>query len=68
LGGRGPVRQVRLSEEVAVDAEWCALTRLGPDGALLVRPDQHVAWRSSSLPADPPAALAAAVTSVAAIP
>lgn len=68
LGGRVPVRQVRLSEEVAVDVEWCALTRLGPDGALLVRPDQHVAWRSSSLPADPPAALAGAVTAVAATP
>jgi len=25
---------------------------IGPDGALLVRPDQHVAWRAVTAPAD----------------
>lgn len=25
---------------------WAALSAVGPDGAILVRPDQHVAWRS----------------------
>lgn len=63
LDGEAPVRQIRLSRDAAVDAAWCALAGLGADGALLVRPDQHVAWRSSALPADPRAALAAALRS-----
>jgi len=25
---------------------------IGPDGALLVRPDQHVAWRAVTAPVD----------------
>jgi 2,4-dichlorophenol 6-monooxygenase len=31
------------------DGRWSALAALGDDGALLVRPDQHVAWRASAL-------------------
>ena len=41
-----------------------AVREIGPDGALLVRPDQHVAWRKRSMPADPAAALASAVRTV----
>jgi putative polyketide hydroxylase len=37
----------------------------GPDGASLVRPDGYVAWRSRELPADPIAALAAALAHAA---
>ena len=59
-----PIVQVRLCEEAAVDPRWCTLTALGTDGALLVRPDQHVAWRSTTLPADPGAALATALAAV----
>ena len=33
-------------------------------GALLVRPDQHVAWRAASLPDQPGAGLAAALTRI----
>ena len=34
------------------------------DGAVLVRPDGHTAWRSSSLPADPTGALSAALNRI----
>jgi len=30
------------------DGRWAALGAIGDDGALLVRPDQHVAWRASA--------------------
>jgi 2,4-dichlorophenol 6-monooxygenase len=32
---------------------WEAVSGTGPDGAVLVRPDQHVAWRAAGVPADP---------------
>jgi len=35
---------------------------IGDSGAILVRPDQHVAWRSPGPADDPDAALRAAVT------
>jgi putative polyketide hydroxylase len=41
---------------------WAEQAGLGGDGALLVRPDQFVAWRSPARPADPAAALTAALT------
>jgi 2-polyprenyl-6-methoxyphenol hydroxylase-like FAD-dependent oxidoreductase len=40
------VRSVRLEGEVA--AEWLSICQLPADGALLVRPDRFVAWRSDS--------------------
>lgn len=43
---------------------WRRACALGPDGAVLVRPDQHVAWRMPALPADPGAALAVALAQV----
>ncbi|OBH71580.1 FAD-binding protein [Mycobacterium mantenii] len=33
--------------------EWAAVTGLGPQGALLVRPDDFVGWRCDALPGDP---------------
>jgi putative polyketide hydroxylase len=36
-----------------LDGRWAQLTRLAPDAALLVRPDDFVAWRAESLPASP---------------
>jgi 2,4-dichlorophenol 6-monooxygenase len=39
---------------------WLELAGIEPDGALLVRPDQHVAWRSMAAVADPGEALALA--------
>jgi hypothetical protein len=43
---------------------WLSATRLQPDGALLVRPDAFVAWRTESLPADPIAELGRVLTAV----
>jgi hypothetical protein len=43
------------------DAVCPALAEIGDDGAILVRPDGHVAWRTAALPADPAAALAEAL-------
>ncbi|HKP41490.1 FAD-dependent monooxygenase [Mycobacterium sp.] len=41
--------------------EWTSVRGTRADGALLVRPDRHVAWRVANAPADPAAALAAAL-------
>jgi 2,4-dichlorophenol 6-monooxygenase len=61
-----PVRvgHVRIGVDAQVPDEWRATCRLGPDGALLVRPDQHVAWRAVDPPADPARELAAALSIV----
>ncbi|HKT03385.1 MAG TPA: FAD-dependent monooxygenase [Rugosimonospora sp.] len=40
---------------------WTSVRGTGPDGALLVRPDRHVAWRVATAPADPAAELSAAL-------
>ena len=40
---------------------WAALREIDDRGALLVRPDQHIAWRSFSRPQSPRNALAAAL-------
>ncbi len=53
-------RHVRLAigREIAdPDGAWSALLGIEKDGALLVRPDQHIAWRSVRGVADPSAAL-----------
>lgn len=40
-------------DAVDPDGSWVATTGLAPDGALLVRPDDFVGWRTDGLPADP---------------
>jgi 2,4-dichlorophenol 6-monooxygenase len=45
-------------------SEWRVLCGVEPAGAVLVRPDGHVAWRSVSAPVDPAAELIAAMRSV----
>ena len=40
-----PVHHVRLDDQ-SVDPHWFDICDLGPDGALLVRPDQHISWRA----------------------
>ena len=47
---------------------WLARCGLSASGALLVRPDQHVAWRCASLAADPAAELARAFAALHALP
>jgi 2-polyprenyl-6-methoxyphenol hydroxylase-like FAD-dependent oxidoreductase len=44
--------------------EWAAITQLGPDGALLVRPDDFVGWRADELPLDPEAELHQALSTI----
>ena len=44
--------------------DWAKVREVEEAGALLVRPDKHIAWRSGSLPADPARALYDALASV----
>lgn len=44
--------------------DWERLRGVAEDGAVLVRPDKHVGWRSQTLPADPEAALRAAMEQI----
>jgi 2,4-dichlorophenol 6-monooxygenase len=43
------------------EGHWASVREIADDGALLVRPDQHIAWRAPSAPGDHAAALAAAL-------
>ena len=58
LGERLDVVQLG-PDRLADPSTWLASAGIGPDGALLVRPDQHVAWRAPG--AGPAADLAAAL-------
>ena len=44
--------------------DWAKLREVGEDGAVLVRPDKHVGWRSMSMPEDPEGALRAAMAQI----
>ncbi|HTU75749.1 MAG TPA: FAD-dependent monooxygenase [Trebonia sp.] len=44
--------------------DWARLREVPEEGALLIRPDKHVGWRSASVPPDPAAALRAALTAL----
>lgn len=50
-------RAVPLRAETVADPGWADLYQVGRQGAALVRPDGHVAWRTAGMPADPAAAL-----------
>ena len=57
-----PIGQLRVGVDTAhPDAAWRTTCGVEPTGALLVRPDQHVAWRAPSLPAEPGVSLASAL-------
>lgn len=45
-------------------ARWLAQAGIGADGCLLVRPDQHVAWRARSRLEDPARALSQALSTL----
>jgi 2,4-dichlorophenol 6-monooxygenase len=51
-------------EYVDLYYDWARLREVEESGALLVRPDKHIAWRSVTLPEDPVGALSAALTAV----
>jgi len=46
------------------DGQWLATYGLDETGAVLVRPDGYVGWRSRAMPADPAAMLGEAMTSI----
>ena len=51
-----PVDIVEIHDTAAVrdtEGTWRCLRGVSSDGAILVRPDQHVAWRGNDSPADP---------------
>ncbi len=50
----GPWPEADLHDD---DGEWARLREVGPDGAVLVRPDGHVAWRTPALPDEPASVL-----------
>ena len=57
----GPdLAMVRVGTDTAPLDDWRELCGVEPTGAVLVRPDQHVAWRAAALPSQPGAAVAAA--------
>ncbi len=59
--GTVPLDVVRMGVDVLDPGDaWAAVSGIGSGGAVLVRPDQHVAWRSVGA-ADEPAAVLAAV-------
>lgn len=49
-GGVMPIAVVGIPDE---DRGWSAAREIGGGGALLVRPDRKVAWRTPAFPADP---------------
>jgi hypothetical protein len=51
----GGVHHVRLDDDLPAVTEWRATCGLAVDGAILVRPDQHIAQRWISCPRDPAA-------------
>ncbi|MFI6369094.1 FAD-dependent monooxygenase [Nocardia sp. NPDC050630] len=60
VGPAGTAWHADLPLEIhELDQDWPETVGLSPTGALLVRPDQIIAWRMPSLPSDPPAALRA---------
>jgi 2,4-dichlorophenol 6-monooxygenase len=62
---RAPLATLAIGREVAdPDGRWAAQLGIGAHGALLVRPDQHVAWRSPRAAADPRAALDTALAAI----
>ncbi|KXF51373.1 2,4-dichlorophenol 6-monooxygenase [Rhodococcus sp. SC4] len=48
--------------------DWHRAREIGDQGCLLVRPDRHIAWRSSGASADPTADLSHALRSVLGLP
>ncbi len=46
------------------DSEWATTHGVDETGAVLVRPDGYIGWRSSTITADPAAALSQAMASI----
>jgi 2-polyprenyl-6-methoxyphenol hydroxylase-like FAD-dependent oxidoreductase len=62
-----PLRVVRIGpggDYTAPDTDWAAACGIGPAGAILVRPDAFVAWRSPDGAAEPEKVLTEVLTQV----
>ncbi|MFC6883257.1 MULTISPECIES: FAD-dependent monooxygenase [Actinomadura] len=64
-GSPVPLRTVRIGEDCVAEGDWAAAYGIPPDGAVLVRPDAFVAWRSSGGVPDPDAILSLVLDQVA---
>jgi hypothetical protein len=51
-----------LNSQVLAEPGWPDLYGVSPDGAVLVRPDGHIAWRCRTTSADPETDLRTALT------
>jgi len=60
----GAALGVPLSAHVIADPAWAARYGVGPDGAVLVRPDGYVAWRRAQACRDMPGELHRAIGTV----
>ena len=58
-----PMSHIPLDDE-SVDSAWRSMCGLGVGGALLIRPDQHIAWRCDTTPLSPEAELAHAAATI----
>jgi tetracenomycin A2 monooxygenase-dioxygenase len=66
-----PLRAVRIGaggDYASPAADWAAACGISPRGAILVRPDAFVAWRSTDTVAEPEKVLASVLTWVAGVP
>jgi hypothetical protein len=59
-----PIRVQCIGTERDVDGYWAATTGLPPDGALLVRPDDFIAWRADELRGSPEADLSRVLSQI----
>ncbi len=60
-----PLRVVAIDlKQLTDEAKWLAESGIGLEGALLIRPDQHVCWRATLLPGDPSSALREAIAQI----
>jgi 2,4-dichlorophenol 6-monooxygenase len=55
----GPGREV-----TDIYYDWARIREVAEEGAILVRPDKHIGWRSMGLPEDPERSLRAAMSSL----
>ncbi|MCF3130624.1 FAD-dependent oxidoreductase [Streptomyces olivochromogenes] len=55
--GQGPDADLTYATYATEDADWARLHGTTPDGAVLVRPDGYVAWRTNAASPDPEATL-----------
>jgi len=65
VAGSAPIDCVLIGRDVVDEnGQWMNLLGIDADGALLVRPDQHVGWRSRHAVADASAALSRALATI----